>query len=99
MYMFDRDEEGGVLIPGDVPYYGEVQFTVHYRGATDPPFAWLYIDPRTLSNVCYHHGFECELLVQAGEEYLARITRTSDTDARLTPFETVILPAVTEEEE
>ncbi len=75
--MFDRDEDGSVLIPGDVPYYGEVRFTVHYEGAVDPPFRWLYIDPHTLGNVCHHHGFVCEIAVQAGQEYLARLTRQS----------------------
>jgi len=72
--LFDRDEDGAVVIPAEAPYYGEVAFTVHYEGAVDPPFPWLYVDPSTLSNVCAAHGFRCDIVLRVEDEYLARIT-------------------------
>ncbi len=75
IYMFDDTEDGGKLIPADVPYYGEVIFTVKYKGEVDEPFNWLYIDYNTLRSAAMANGLDCEL-VQEGEhyDYLAKLT-------------------------
>lgn len=47
LYMFDRDEDGGVYIPAG-GYYGELGYTVHYKGESEEPITWLYLDFNTL---------------------------------------------------
>lgn len=76
IYMFDEDEDGGKWIPGDSDYYGEVEFTVSYKGATEKPFEWMYIDYNTLQNAAITNGFTCELVLEGEHfDYLARLTK------------------------
>lgn len=74
IYMFDEDEDGGKWIPaGD--YYGEVVFTLHYKGETEIPFNWLYIDYNTLQNAAHANGLNCELVAEGDHyDYLARLS-------------------------
>ena len=44
IYMFDQDEDGGVWVPGDKTYYGEVTFSMEYKGQRGEEFNWLYLD-------------------------------------------------------
>ena len=78
IYMFDRDEDGGYWIPGDVPYYGEVQFVTEYKGEKSDPFPWLYLDFNTLRESATNNNLTCEL-VRSGPhfDYLARLTNKS----------------------
>jgi len=73
-YMFEQDEEGGFWVNPD-EYYGEVEFTMSYKGKKSETFDWLYLDFNTLQNACHANGLECEL-IQEGEHYdfLARLT-------------------------
>ncbi|MGB0896537.1 MAG: class I SAM-dependent methyltransferase [Flavobacteriaceae bacterium] len=73
-YMFDKDDEGGFWVNPD-EYYGEVEFTMSYKGETSAWFDWLYLDYNTLQNACHANGLECNLILE-GEHYdfLARIT-------------------------
>jgi SAM-dependent methyltransferase len=74
IYMFDEDEDGGKWIPSD-GYYGELTFTVQYKGETEHTFPWLYIDYNTLQNACFANGLQCELIMEGEHfDYLARIT-------------------------
>lgn len=73
-YMFDKDEEGGFWVnPNE--YYGEVEFTMSYKGQTSSNFDWLYLDYNTLQNACHANGLHCEISAE-GEHYdfLARLT-------------------------
>jgi len=74
IYMFDEDDDGGRWIPDSGSYYGEVEFTMRYKGYKSEPFFWLYLDYRTLQNAAMASGLTCEL-VSKGEhfDYLARI--------------------------
>lgn len=74
IYMFDEDEDGGAWIPSG-KYYGELTFTLKYKGATEIPFPWLYMDYNTLQNAAFANGFKCEL-INEGEhyDYLAKLT-------------------------
>lgn len=74
IYMFDEDEDGGKWIPaGD--YYGEVVFTLHYKGETETPFNWLYVDYNTLQNAAHANGLNCELVAEGDHyDYLARLS-------------------------
>lgn len=74
IYMFDEDEDGGKWIPTDVDYYGEVTFTVSYKGEKDKPFEWLYVDYNTLQNAAHANGLQCELVMEGEHyDYLARL--------------------------
>jgi SAM-dependent methyltransferase len=67
-YLFDPDEDGGIWIDPEAPYYGELKFSISYKGESSTPFDWLYIDPTTLANIAESHNFSFEIL-QKGEHY------------------------------
>lgn len=73
LYMFDRDEDGGVFIPAG-GYYGELDYIVHYKGDSEEPITWLYLDFNTLKNAAEHNGFIIEKILQEEDSYLARLT-------------------------
>ncbi|KOS07542.1 methyltransferase [Flavobacterium akiainvivens] len=74
IYMFDEDEDGGKWIPAE-GYYGEITFTVSYKGETEEPFDWLYLDYNTLQNAAHANGLNCELVMEGEHyDYLARLT-------------------------
>jgi SAM-dependent methyltransferase len=75
IYMFDEDEDGSKWIPGDLDYYGEVEFTVSYKGETEKPFDWMYIDYNTLQNAAIANGLACELVMEGDHfDYLAKLS-------------------------
>jgi SAM-dependent methyltransferase len=75
IYMFDEDEDGGKWVPMDnKDYYGELVFTIQYKGETEIPFNWLYLDYNTLQNAAITNGFKTELLAEGNNcDYLARL--------------------------
>ncbi len=75
IYMFDADEDGGVWVPGNVGYYGEVTYRWEYEGQFGPEFPWLFIDFKTLEQEAASAGFAAELLKTGAHfDYLARLT-------------------------
>jgi SAM-dependent methyltransferase len=74
IYMFDQDEDGAYSIPAD-GYYGELTFTVEYKGETEDTFPWLYIDYNTLQNAAIANGLQCELVAEGDHfDYLAKLS-------------------------
>jgi len=74
IYMFEKDEDGGYLIPASTIYYGEVIFTMSYKDEQSAPFSWLYVDFNTLSRIANAQNFSCELLYEGEHyDYLARL--------------------------
>ena len=74
IYMFDDDEDGGKWIPSD-GYYGELTFTIQYKGETELPFPWLYMDYNTLQNAAFANGLQCELISEGEHfDYLAKLS-------------------------
>jgi SAM-dependent methyltransferase len=74
IYMYDENEDGSYSIPAE-GYYGELTFTVSYKGQTEAPFPWLYLDYNTLQRAAQAHGFQCEMLVEGDHyDYLARLS-------------------------
>ena len=74
IYMFDQDEDGAYSIPAD-GYYGELTFTVQYKGETEDTFPWLYLDYNTLQNAAIANGLQCELVAEGEHfDYLARLS-------------------------
>ena len=75
IYMFDQDEDGGYIVPiaEDADYYGELTYTISYKGKKDS-FPWLFLDYNTLQNAAYHNNLSCELQ-QEGDafNYLAKL--------------------------
>jgi cyclopropane fatty-acyl-phospholipid synthase-like methyltransferase len=76
IYMFDEDEDGGKWISGDA-YYGELEFTISYKGQKEAPFPWLYMDYNTLQNAAVANGFHCEMVLEGEHfDYLAQLSNT-----------------------
>ena len=76
LYMYDRDEEGGVTVPAN-HYYGEVDYFIHYKLDTEKPIKWLYLDFETFKRAAENNGFKIEKIVQEDDSYLAKLTKTS----------------------
>jgi len=75
IYMYEKTEDGGYLIPTDTAYYGEVNFVMHYKELKSDPFNWLYIDFNTISKAAQFHGFHCHLVRKGSHyDYLAKLT-------------------------
>jgi SAM-dependent methyltransferase len=74
IYMFDKEADGSYLVPAEC-YYGELTFTISYKGETEESFPWLYIDYNTLQNAAQANGLQCELILEGEHfDYLARLT-------------------------
>jgi SAM-dependent methyltransferase len=75
IYMFDEDEDGGKWIPSETEYYGELTFTISYKGEKEETFDWLYLDYNTLQNAAIANGLKCELVMEGEHyDYLARLS-------------------------
>jgi ubiquinone/menaquinone biosynthesis C-methylase UbiE len=74
LYMFDTDEDGGVLIPAN-GYYGELDYIVHYKNESEEPIKWLYLDFNTLQNAAVNNGFKIEMILQDEDSYLAKLIK------------------------
>jgi SAM-dependent methyltransferase len=73
IYMFDQDDDGSYLIPAD-GYYGELTFTIQYKGETEETFQWLYLEYNTLQNAANENDLQCELITEGEHfDYLARL--------------------------
>ena len=74
IYMYDQDEDGAYSIPAE-GYYGELTFTVQYKGETENAFPWLYLDYNTLQNAAIANGLKCELILEGEHfDYLAKLS-------------------------
>lgn len=74
LYMFDRDEDGGVFVPSE-NYYGELDYWIHYKGESEEPIKWLYLDFQTFRNAAENNGFVIENVLQFEDSYLAKLTQ------------------------
>ncbi|KEY20211.1 class I SAM-dependent methyltransferase [Kaistella antarctica] len=74
LYMYDKADDGGVMVPAD-HYYGEVDYFVHYKLDTEKPIKWLYLDFETLTRAVENNGFIIEKILQEDDSFLARLTK------------------------
>ncbi|MEM9362066.1 MAG: methyltransferase domain-containing protein [Bacteroidota bacterium] len=75
IYMFEQDEDGGVWVPGDNTYYGEVIFSMEYKGVKGEKFNWLYLDFNLLKECCISINMNCELVISGTHyDYLAKLS-------------------------
>jgi SAM-dependent methyltransferase len=54
-------------------YIGEVTYQFEYKGEKGEPFGWLYLDPPTLKKVAKASGWQCQIIYEEDESYLARL--------------------------
>ena len=73
LYMYDQDDDGGVLVPA-TGYYGELDYYIHYKGESELPMKWLYLDFNTLKNAAIANGFKIQKIKQLDDSYLAKLT-------------------------
>ena len=73
LYMYDQDEDGGVLVPAK-GYYGELDYYLHYKGESELPMKWLYLDFDTLENAAIANGFKIQKIETLEDSYLAQLT-------------------------
>ena len=74
-YMYDQgDEEGSILVQAG-NYYGELEFTIHYKAFKSEPFDWLYLDPKTFKKIANKNGLSFEVIgTGKNYDYLAKLT-------------------------
>lgn len=73
-YVF-IDDDGSMDIDLAAGYYGEIDYSMRYKGIKGEPFDWLYIDFDTLSMYAEEYGFVCEKCIDGEHyDYLARLT-------------------------
>ena len=74
-YVFE-DENGMIIIPNEMDYYGEHTFRMQYKDTIGEPFDWLYIDADTLKEKAAKNGYVVEVVAEGNHyDYLARITK------------------------
>ena len=73
-YLYQEDEAGGLWVPGDRAYYGELRYRWQYDGKRGEPFPWLFVDFQTLRGEAERQGLVCEQLFEGPHyDYLAKI--------------------------
>ncbi|WP_111684333.1 class I SAM-dependent methyltransferase [Winogradskyella tangerina] len=73
-YMYE-DDDGGFWQDLNSRYYGELDYYLSYKGETELPMKWLYLDFDTLNAACQSVGLYCEKLMDGPHfDYLARLT-------------------------
>jgi SAM-dependent methyltransferase len=75
IYMYET-ENGDYNLSGNKKYYGEVDFTLRYKGEKSDLFEWLYIDFDTLQSIAEASGYCCELLFKGTyNDYLIKMNQ------------------------
>jgi SAM-dependent methyltransferase len=74
IYMFDKDKKGNYKVPKK-KYYGELTFSIQYKGQIEDSFPWLYLDFNTLQNIAITNKMQCELIMKGDHyDYLAKLS-------------------------
>jgi SAM-dependent methyltransferase len=55
-------------------YVGEVTYQFEYKGEKSEPFGWLYLEAVALKKKAKTAGWQCQIIYEEGESYLARLT-------------------------
>lgn len=75
-FMFE-DEDGGFWMDTHRDYYGEVTYSMSYKGLQSASFDWLYLDYNRLAWYAKKNELNCELILEGDHfEYLARLSLT-----------------------
>jgi cyclopropane fatty-acyl-phospholipid synthase-like methyltransferase len=74
-FLYEDEEDGGLWVDPSKEYYGEVTFSLHYKGMESASFEWLYMDYELLKTHATHAGFKIELVQKGAHyDYLARLS-------------------------
>lgn len=74
VFLFDRDEDGGIWVDSSA-YYGELRYSMSYKGETSKEFDWLYLDFDSLELAAAKNNFSCKLVAEGEHyDYLAKLT-------------------------
>ena len=57
-------------------YVGEIRIRFEYEGQSGPYCSWLQVDLQTLQQRAESTGWNCEMILEQGGDYLACLTRT-----------------------
>lgn len=73
-YMYE-DDDGGYWLDLNANYYGELDYYLSYKGKSEVPMKWLYLDFNTLKLACTSVGLNCNLIAKGSHyDYLARLS-------------------------
>lgn len=73
-YMYPENEDGSIWVPAN-HYYGELQFTMSYKGEKTTEFSWLYLGESLFEELATSNGFHFEVISRGQNfDYLARLT-------------------------
>jgi cyclopropane fatty-acyl-phospholipid synthase-like methyltransferase len=74
-FLYEDEEDGGLWVDPSKEYYGEVSFSLHYKGMESASFDWLYMDYELLQTHATRAGFKIEMVQKGAHyDYLARLT-------------------------
>ncbi|AGC77613.1 tellurite resistance protein TehB [Nonlabens dokdonensis] len=74
-FLYEDPEDGGLWVDSSKEYYGEVGFSLQYKGAESELFDWLYMDFELLKSYAVAAGFQIECVYRGDHhDYLARLT-------------------------
>lgn len=71
-YMYE-EENDRYSIPTE-NYYGELDYVIHYKGESEEPIKWLYMDFENLKDAAQANGFVVELVLEEEDSYLAKLS-------------------------
>ncbi|UOQ99761.1 class I SAM-dependent methyltransferase [Hymenobacter sp. 5317J-9] len=72
-YLYE-DEDGALLLNLNGPYYGEVRYTLSYKGQEGEPFPWLFIDAALLNDAAEAAGYTADFIGEDdNDQYLVRL--------------------------
>ena len=73
-YLYE-DEDGALVFDLNGPYYGEVEYTMHYEEEAGATFNWIFADPSLLQDCAEAAGYQVEFLDEDDQQqYLVRLT-------------------------
>lgn len=74
-FLYEDEEDGGLWVDSSKEYYGEVSFSLHYKGMESASFDWLYMDYKLLQTYATHAGFKIQMIQKGTHyDYLARLS-------------------------
>lgn len=73
-FLYEDQDDGGMWVDASKSYYGEVSFSLRYKGKESTVFDWLYMDVDLLKSYAQQAGFQIEVIQQGTHyDYLARL--------------------------
>ncbi|MDX2003359.1 MAG: class I SAM-dependent methyltransferase [Chitinophagales bacterium] len=69
------EADGSKMVDLANVYYGQVTYQMEYKDIKGPKFGWLYLDYITLTDYCFKHGYDVQVVYDDDRfNYLVRLT-------------------------